>query len=88
MTKTQAVQRGVFFSWLREATEEVGQFPVGRSGSHKGGRPKGSMKPQLLIVVEETREKLLGAGSTAGSRKMTKLEAAVMQLGSKERRKR
>jgi hypothetical protein len=56
------------------------QFPQGRSGNPKG-RPKGS-RNLASIVLRETREKLLVRGPR-GSRKITKLEAAVMQLGNK-----
>lgn len=56
------------------------RFPAGRSGNPKG-RPKGS-RNLASIVLQETREKLVVRGPR-GSRKITKLEAAVMQLGNK-----
>lgn len=57
-----------------------GQFPQGRSGN-RNGRPKGS-RNLASTVLRETREKVLVRGPR-GSRKVTKLEAAVMQLGNK-----
>lgn len=56
------------------------RFPAGRSGNLKG-RPKGS-RNLASIVLQETREKLVVRGPR-GSRKITKLEAAMMQLGNK-----
>lgn len=57
-----------------------GQFRQGKSGNPKG-RPKGS-KNLASIVLRESRQEVVVKGAR-GSRKVTKLEAAVMQLGNK-----
>ena len=72
----------------RDATYEVGfakppksgQFEKGKSGNPKG-RPKGS-KSLAAIVLRESRQLVLVNGPR-GSRKVTKLEAAMMQLANK-----
>jgi hypothetical protein len=72
----------------KDASHEVGygrppksgQFPQGKSGNPKG-RPRGS-KNFAAIVLRESRQVVLVKGPR-GSRKVTKLEAAVMQLGNK-----
>lgn len=56
------------------------QFRSGVSGNPKG-RPKGS-KNLASIVLAESRQKVR-INSPRGSRQVTKLEAAVMQLGNK-----
>lgn len=57
-----------------------GQFQPGKSGNPKG-RPKGS-KNLASVVLRESRQAVLVKGPR-GHRKMTKLEASVMQLGNK-----
>jgi hypothetical protein len=57
-----------------------GQFPQGKSGNPKG-RPKGS-KNLASVVLRESRQTVVVKGPR-GSRKVTKLEASVMQLGNK-----
>jgi len=56
------------------------QFKPGSSGN-RSGRPKGS-KNLVTIVLRECRQKVLINGPR-GSRPVTKLEAAVMQLVNK-----
>jgi hypothetical protein len=57
-----------------------GQFVKGRSGN-PNGRPKGS-RNFAAVVLRESR-KTVRVNSPRGSRSVTKLEAAVMQLGNK-----
>lgn len=57
-----------------------GQFVAGKSGNPRG-RPKGS-KNLASVVLRESRQIVLVKGPN-GSRKLTKLEASVMQLGTK-----
>jgi hypothetical protein len=57
-----------------------GQFAQGRSGNPHG-RSKGS-KNLANVVLRESRQ-LVRVNGPSGSRKVTKLEAAVMQLGNK-----
>lgn len=59
---------------------QSGQFAKGKSGNPKG-RPKGS-KNLASVVLRESRQSVLVKGPR-GSRKLTKLEASVMQLGNK-----
>lgn len=56
------------------------QFSRGQSGNPKG-RPKGS-KNLTSVVLRESRQTVLVKGPR-GARKVTKLEASVMQLGNK-----
>jgi hypothetical protein len=72
----------------RDVTYEVGfakppksgQFERGKSGNPKG-RPKGS-KNFATVVLRECRQRVRVNGPR-GTRTVTKLEAAVMQLGNK-----
>ncbi len=72
----------------RDATYEVGfkkppksgQFEKGKSGNPKG-RPKGS-KSFATVVLRECRQRVRVNGPR-GSRSVTKLEAAMMQLANK-----
>jgi len=57
-----------------------GQFKAGASGNPKG-RPKGS-KNLATVVLRESRQ-LVRVNGSGRSRKVTKLEAAVMQMGNK-----
>jgi hypothetical protein len=57
-----------------------GQFPKGKSGNPKG-RPKGS-KNLASIVLRESRQPVRVTGPR-GTRTVTKLEATVMQIGTK-----
>jgi len=56
------------------------QFTKGKSGNPRG-RPKGS-KNLASIVLRESQQRVRVNGP-GGSRTVTKLEAAVMQLGNK-----
>ena len=57
-----------------------GQFRKGQSGNLQG-RPKGS-KNLATVVLRESRQKVRVNGPR-GPRMVTKLEAAVMQIGNK-----
>lgn len=57
-----------------------GRFTKGQSGNPKG-RPKGS-RNLASVVLRECRQ-LVRVNGPRGSRSVTKLEAAVMQLGNK-----
>lgn len=57
-----------------------GQFTAGKSGNPKG-RPKGS-KNLATIIQRESRQRVRVNGPR-GTRTVTKLEAAVMQLSNK-----
>ena len=56
------------------------QFKRGKSGNPKG-RPKGSKNLTSIVLAESRRE--VQINGPRGSRKVTKLEATVMQLGNK-----
>ena len=56
------------------------RFAPGKSGNPKG-RPKGS-KNLATVVLRESRQRVRVNGPQ-GSRTVTKLEAAVMQIGNK-----
>ena len=58
----------------------AGRFTKGQSGNAKG-RPKGS-KNLATIVLRECRQRVRVNGPS-GSRTVTKLEAAMMQMGNK-----
>lgn len=59
---------------------QASRFAPGKSGNPKG-RPKGS-KNLATVVLRESRQRVR-VSSPRGSRMVTKLEAAVMQIGNK-----
>jgi Family of unknown function (DUF5681) len=59
---------------------QTSRFAKGQSGNPKG-RPKGS-KNLASVVLRESRQRVRVNGP-GGSRTVTKLEAAIMQIGNK-----